>query len=156
MRSLFIFLLMGMLFTGTAQFDAYFENKSLRIDYQHAGNSTEDFYFLDEVKIEPFWGGSRTNLIDPFGYGEYQIKVFDQSSGQLIFSRGYSTLFMEWQTTAEAKKLQKSFSETVCLPLPKKPARIEFYTPATVPVISKKNTNTHSIPPIISSIRSNG
>ncbi|HOW24286.1 MAG TPA: M64 family metallopeptidase [Bacteroidales bacterium] len=128
MRSLFIFLLMGMLFKGTAQFDAYFENKSLRIDYQHAGNSTEDFYFLDEVKIEPFWGGSRTNLIDPFGYGEYQIKVFDQSSGQLIFSRGYSTLFMEWQTTAEAKKLQKSFSETVCLPLPKKPARIEFYT----------------------------
>lgn len=128
MRSLFIFLLMGMLLTGTAQFDAYFENKSLRIDYQHAGNNSDDFYFLDEVKIEPFWGGSRTNLIDPFAYGEYQIKVFDQSSGQLIFSRGYSTLFMEWQTTAEAGKLQKSFSETVCLPLPKKPALIGFYT----------------------------
>jgi hypothetical protein len=138
MRSLFILLFMGILFNGTAQFDAFFENKSLRIDYQHAGNSTEDFYFLDEVKTEPFWGGSRTNLIDPFGYGEYQVRVFDQSSGQLIYSRGYSTLFMEWQTTAEAKKLQKSFSETVCLPLPKNPARIEFHTRNHAGVFEKK------------------
>ncbi len=138
MRSLFTCLFMSLLFQGTAQFDVHFDNKTLRIDYQHAGNSTEDFYFLDEVKTEPYWGGSKTNLIDPFGYGEYQVKAFDLATGQLIFSRGYSTLFMEWQTTTEATKIQKSFAETVCMPCPKNPARIELYTRNRIGVSEKK------------------
>lgn len=138
MRSLFILLLLSVLLTGTAQFDAHFADKTLRIDYQHAGNSSEDFYFLDEVKIEPFWGGSKTNLIDSFEYGEYVVKAFDLSSGQLIYSRGYSTLFMEWQTTAEAKNVYKSFSETVLLPLPKKSTRIGFYTRNRSGIFEKK------------------
>ncbi len=131
-------LLFSILFTGTAQFETYFENKALRIDYQHAGTDSEDFYFLDEAKIEPFWGGSKTNLIDSFEYGQYLLKAFDPSSNQLIYSRGYSTLFMEWQTTAEAKTTSKSFSETVLLPLPKNPTRIEFYTRNRSGIFEKK------------------
>jgi hypothetical protein len=108
-------------------FDEFFENKTLRIDYFHTGNKTEDFYSIDELKEEPFWGGSKTNLIDNLKYGNYMIMVYDESSKELIFSRGYSTLFREWQTTDEATLTDKSFSETVTMPFPKKPVVVEFH-----------------------------
>ena len=50
-------------------FDQYFENKTLRIDYTHAGNATTDAYFIDELKSEPYWGGPHENLIDTMSYG---------------------------------------------------------------------------------------
>lgn len=111
-----------------AQFDNYFIKKSLRIDYYHAGTDTLEYYFLDEVKVEPHWGGSLVNLVDTFYYGKYFFKVFDELSDSLIYSKGYSSLFGEWQTTEEAKLIQRSFSESVILPLPKRPARIEFFS----------------------------
>ena len=109
-------------------FDDYFINKTLRIDYYHTGDSASDSYSIDELIEEPYYGGSRINLIDPFNYGVFRVKVFDEASNQLIFSHGYSTLFHEWQTTEEAKKTQKSFSETVIIPFPKNKIRVEFYS----------------------------
>ncbi len=138
MRTLFTLFLAGCLFTATAQFDKYFTNKTLRIDYQHSGTNTTDVYSLDEVMILPFWAGTKVNLIDPFDYGSYMIKASDIESGKLIYSHGYSTLFMEWQTTAEAKKIQKSFSETVLLPLPRNATLIGFYTRNRSGVFEKK------------------
>jgi hypothetical protein len=123
-----ILLLLIVSIGAQSQFSTYFEDKTLRIDYFHAGDNQNDAYYFDEARVEPAWSGSKVNLIDTFGYGSYMIKVYDLASGELIYSRGYSTLFMEWQTTAEAKKMQKGFSETVLLPFPKKPARIEFNT----------------------------
>ncbi len=66
--------------------------------------------------------------MDNFEYGKYKFMVFDEKSNKLIYSRGYSTLFNEWQTTEEAKQTIKSFSETVVFPYPKNPVRVEFYS----------------------------
>ncbi|MDP4292277.1 MAG: peptidase M64 N-terminal domain-containing protein, partial [Bacteroidota bacterium] len=109
-------------------FDRYFENRTLRIDCTHAGNATSDEYFIDELKAEPFWGGTHVNLIDTMAYGVYMVKVFDVATNTLIDSHGYCTLFDEWQATAEAKKTSRSFSETVVMPFPKKNVRVDFYT----------------------------
>jgi hypothetical protein len=106
----------------------YFENKTLRIDYFHTGDSLNDSYSIDELKEEPYWGGSRTSLVDTFNYGRYEVKVFDQEENKLIYSRTYSTLFDEWQTTDEARHTTKTFSETVTMPFPKEKIRIEFYS----------------------------
>jgi hypothetical protein len=114
--------------TTFAQFDEYFLDKTLRIDYYHAGNFETEAYYIDEVKSEPYWGGSKVNLIDTFEYGQYLFKVFDVESDKLIYSRGYSTLFFEWRTVPEAKETWKSFSESVILPYPKKDVRVEFYS----------------------------
>jgi len=124
-----LLLLLTLISLGCfAQFDQYFLDKTLRIDYFHAGDHESESYYLDEVLIEPYWGGSKVNLIDSFEYGKYFFKVFDAASEKLIYSRGYSTLFGEWQTVEEAKTTRKSFSETVVLPLPKNDARIELYS----------------------------
>ncbi|MBN1339438.1 MAG: peptidase M64 [Bacteroidales bacterium] len=105
-----------------AQFDRWFYPQTLRIDYIHAGNHDSESYYLSEVKTEPFWAGSEVNLADTFFYGHYYLKLFDRSTDSLIYSRGYSTLFMEWQTTEEAKTMSRAFHETVVMPLPKKEA----------------------------------
>lgn len=110
------------------KFDDYFLNKSLRINYFHFGDSLNDSYAIDELIEEPYWGGSKKNLFDPFNYGEYIVKVIDNENKKLIFSKSYTTLFSEWQTTEEAKHITKGFTETVVIPYPKNEVRIEFYS----------------------------
>ncbi|OGU72460.1 MAG: peptidase M64 [Ignavibacteria bacterium RBG_16_34_14] len=109
-------------------FDDYFLNKSLRIDYYHFGDWQNDFYAMDELIEEPYWGGSKKNLLDIFNYGDYIIKVFDKETDELIFSKTYTTLFSEWQTVDEAKTTTKGFNEVVVIPYPKKTVRVEFYS----------------------------
>lgn len=113
-------------------FDTWFHDKTLRIDYIHSGTDDTEFYALDELLKEPYWGGSKTNLIDTLKYGHYFFEVADDSTGEVIYSRGYSTLFREWQTTAEADSVTRAFSETVVMPYPKKPVRIIFYSRDTM------------------------
>jgi hypothetical protein len=117
-----------------AGFDNYFESKSLRIDYIHAGNDTAEFYAIDELKAEPLWGGSKVNLVDTFNYGNFKFVAYDKATGKIIFSKTYSSLFAEWRTTNEAKTATKSFSETIIMPFPKAIIKVEFYSR------NKKNT----------------
>ena len=125
--SIFISVLIANFISAQINFDDYFYDKTLRLDYYHTGNNESDSYSFDELKEEPFWGGSKVNLIDWFNYGKYIFRVIDTTSNQLIYSRTYSTLFGEWQTTEEAKQTVKSFSETIIFPYPKKTVIVEFY-----------------------------
>ncbi|MDR3609836.1 MAG: M64 family metallopeptidase [Ignavibacteriaceae bacterium] len=108
-------------------FDDYFTNKTLRFDYFHTGNKYNDFYSSDELKEEPYWGGSQKNLIDKFNIGAYKFVVLDDSTKKEIYTRTYSTLFHEWQTTEEAAATTRTFSETVVFPFPKHKVSIEFF-----------------------------
>ena len=128
MKSWLALLLTVVSINAFAQFDNYFIDKTLRMDYYHSGNHNEDFYSFDEIIEEPFWGGSKTNLIDTFEYGKYYLKVFSLKNDSLIYSRGYSTLFGEWQTTAESKEMWRTYSETVVFPYPKDSVRVELYS----------------------------
>jgi len=107
-------------------FDDYFVKKTLRLDYVQAGDANNSAIYFEQMKCEPFWGGTVKNLIDKFNYGEYRLCVSDLASGKMIYSRGYSTLFQEWQTSDEAKTLARSFYETVVFPYPKKPVKVEL------------------------------
>lgn len=112
---------------GFAQFDRYFEDKTMRMDYYHSGSKNTHFYTFDELIEEPYWGGSKVNLIDTFNYGNYYVKVMDLTTDSLLYSRGYNTLFGEWQTTDEATKINRTFSESVVFPFPKNPVKIVLY-----------------------------
>ncbi|MBU1008632.1 MAG: IgA Peptidase M64 [Bacteroidetes bacterium] len=123
-KALILFGLILGFAQAQAQFDKWFEPSTLRVDYVHAGNQQEAWFAFDEVLKEPFWGGSKTRLTDDFGYGNYRLEVFDLNSDSLIYSRGYSSLFGEWQTTLEAKAMSRSFNETVVMPFPKDRVRL--------------------------------
>ena len=81
-------------------FDRYFTDKVLRFDFLLAGNSQKTIVYPAGLKEEPFWEGSKKNLTDPFNYGNYKYEVFDESENTLIYSRGFCTLYQEWQSTA--------------------------------------------------------
>lgn len=107
-------------------FDDYFISKTLRLDYQHSGNADTAYVFFQKLKQEPFWGGSQTKLVDEINYGEYRVMVYDSATSTLIYSRGFATLFQEWRTTLEAQTTDKSFSEVVVMPYPKKTVLIKL------------------------------
>jgi len=88
-----------------------------------AGNSQKTLVYPVGMKEEPFFGGSHENLVDLFDYGNFKYEVFDAAENRLIYSRGFCTLFQEWQTTAEAKTMARIFYEVATMPFPKNKIR---------------------------------
>ena len=114
---LFLFAFLPMM--AFAQFDQYFTQASLRIDYVLTGNHDTTQFSLKELIREPYWSGSTTNLVDTLEFGNYIVKVYETGTDHLLFSKGYQNLYGEWQTTPEALRLTKSFEESVIVPFPK-------------------------------------
>ncbi len=100
-------------------FDHFFHGNCLRFDFILAGNHETMTVYPVQVRVEPFWAGSRVNLTDTSGYGTFRYHVTEVVSGRKLFSRGFCTLFQEWQTTAEAKVKEKTFYQALFFPLPK-------------------------------------
>jgi hypothetical protein len=118
-----------LLFRAKAQeYNRYFLDKTLRIDLNHTGSKTSETLALDRLSDEGPWPGSRFNLLDTLNLGEYQVRVFDAGSDALIYSRGYSTMFNEWQTTDEATpEFYRTFQETIRIPYPKQPVQVTVH-----------------------------
>ena len=86
-------------------FEKYFEKKTLRVDFALSGNAQTQSAAIQKLREEPVWGGPIKNLIDTFGYGGYYVNVYDKTGKELIYSRGFNTLFEEWRTTADRKSV---------------------------------------------------
>ena len=119
----FILTICTLTSSGQTFFEKYFTDKVLRFDFILAGNSQKTEVYPGGMKEEPFFGGSHENLVDPFDYGNFKYEVFDATGNTLIYSRGFSTLFQEWQTTAEARTMQRSFYEVATMPYPRNKVR---------------------------------
>jgi len=128
MRTIIIslFLLLPGLLNAQVNFDNYFEQKSMRFDFLLGGNSKEAIVYPKQIKQEPYWAGNKKELISSFNYGTYRYRVFDKKTDKLIFLKGFNTLFQEWQTTAEAKKTNKTFYQAAIFPFPKNEVRLEI------------------------------
>jgi hypothetical protein len=101
-------------------FNQYFHDQTLRIDYYHTGNAIEEYITPDRMYIQGTWAGNPNKLIQPYDLGMYSAKVYDQASKKLIFSTGYSTTFSEYQTTGQAKsRVSCTYHESVLIPFPK-------------------------------------
>ena len=122
-----IMILLGLKVNGQIEYDKYFTDNQLRIDYYLFGNSDTASYALDKLVKEPKWGGPRAQLIDNMNYGMYFVEVTLPDSDVVLYSHGYNLLFGEWQTTDEATKINKGFHESVVIPFPKEPVEVAFY-----------------------------
>jgi len=120
LKILLFILLIPILSQAQVDYKKYFHNKSMRFDFLLGGNKEDAKIYPEQIKKEPYWAGTKTKLVDPFNYGSYRFRVFDLKSDSLLFSKGFSTLFQEWQTTAEAKQIEKTFYQSVIFPFPKK------------------------------------
>lgn len=90
---------------------------TMRVDYYHTGNEKEERFSLDRVIVEPLpWPGNPAKPIDTSNLGKYFFEVADAESGRVWYSRGFASIYGEWETTAEAKTMYRTFSESLRFP----------------------------------------
>ncbi len=102
-----------------------FEPRTMRLDYLHTGNTETETFRRERVVVEPLpWPGNFQRPLDDSNLGSYYFEVRELGSGRTLYSRGYSSLFSEWQTTEEAKRKHKTFSESLRFPAPNTPVEV--------------------------------
>src|SRR5687767_8741149 len=105
-------------------FESRFTGATLRLDTFHSGDASAERVSLDAVRLEGDWQGSRTQFLHPTALGKYLFEAIDRATNQLLFSRGYASIFGEWETTGEAKRTWRTFHESVRFPEPRKPVQL--------------------------------
>jgi hypothetical protein len=99
--------------------------QTMRLDYYHTGDAKQEVFSVDRVGIEPWpWPGDLTKAIDDTNLGKYFFEVRDQKSKRVLFSRGFASIYGEWETTDEAKEIKRTFSESLRFPSPDGPVEI--------------------------------
>ena len=99
--------------------------QTIRLDYYHTGNAKEERFSVDRVVLEPLrWPGNPARPIDGTNRGKYFFEVADAASGAVLYSRGFSSIYGEWETTAEAKEVDRTFAESLRFPAPATAVRI--------------------------------
>ena len=120
----FILSLISIYPINQLPFDDYFRDETMRIDYHHMGNSKEEAISIDRIYSYGIWAGSLKNLVDEINFGKYCIKIYDLSSGALIYSKGFDSYFGEYQTSSDALNgIKKTYHETALVPYPKNKIR---------------------------------
>jgi hypothetical protein len=115
----------GVVVAVLASTNAFAASPTMRVDYYHTGNATEERFSADRVVVEPLpWPGNPRRAIDDTNRGKYFFEVHDAASGRVLYSRGFSSIYGEWETTAEAKAMNRTFSESLRFPAPAAPVRI--------------------------------
>lgn len=118
------------LLLATSCATAQAEQQTLRLDYYHTGNAGQEIFSLDRIVLEPLpWPGSPAHPHDSTLRGKYAFYVHARDEGQtLLYSRSFSSIYGEWETTGEARERRRTFHESLRFPAPSE----------TVDVIVKK------------------
>jgi hypothetical protein len=99
--------------------------QTMRVDYYHTGNATQEMFSVERVQIEPLpWPGNPRALIDETNLGKYLFEVREQKGDRLLYSRGFASVYGEWETTDEAKTTLRTFQESLRFPAPTSPVHI--------------------------------
>ena len=115
-------ILLALSLIAAAQADPYvatFTGRTLRFDYHHVGTATEERIAPAGFRLEGGWPGSRTRLVDDTNLGKYRFRVVDAASQRTIWSRGFASIYGEWETTGEAKTAWRAFEESQRFPEPR-------------------------------------
>lgn len=97
----------------------------MRVDYFHTGNASQEMFSLDRVAVEPLpWPGNPQKNIDETNLGKYFFEVRDRNTNRLVFSRGFASVYGEWETTDEARNMNRTFHESLRFPMPPAPVQV--------------------------------
>jgi hypothetical protein len=99
--------------------------RTMRLDYYHTGDAARELFGVDRVVLEPLpWAGNPARALDDTNLGKYFFEVRDQKTDRVLFSRGFSSIYGEWETTDEARAVNRTFQESLRFPAPDAPVRI--------------------------------
>lgn len=127
MKNLIFILIFLSSFSVFPSFEEYFYPKTLRIDFYHTGDASEEVISLDKFYLIEHWAGPLENLIDPTDLGKYRVEIYDPEKERMIFAYNFDSIFAEYQTTKKAiDGKKKTFSETILIPFPKMDFKLEI------------------------------
>jgi hypothetical protein len=98
--------------------------RTLRLDYVHSGSATEETFALDRLVLEGPWAGPLDRWVDETNLGKYLFEVRDRATNRLVYSRGFASIYGEWESTDEAKEVRRAFHESVRFPAPAGPVQV--------------------------------
>jgi len=99
--------------------------ETMRLDYYHSGNAAKEIFSVDRVVIEPLsWPGDLSQAIDTSNLGKYFFEVRDQKTKKVLYSRGFASIYGEWESTDEAKTANRTFQESLRFPAPTEPVEV--------------------------------
>ena len=91
--------------------------RTFRVDYFHTGNATEERFALDRLVLEPLpFPGRPDRPLDDTNLGKYLFEVRDLATQRLLYSRGFASIYGEWETTEEAKQGEPHLLRVAALP----------------------------------------
>lgn len=109
------------------EFELFFEKYSLQVGYYLVGNANDEKFVLDELKKTKHWAGKLALIEkDELNLGNFRFNIYDSASQKMLYTKGFCSLFEEWQTTDFAKKASKSFYHVNTFPFPKNTVRYEL------------------------------
>jgi hypothetical protein len=99
--------------------------RTMRLDFYHTGNSSGEVFSLDRAVVEPLpWPGNPRRAVDDSNLGKYFFEIRDAKTDRVLYSRGFASIYGEWETTDEAKTARRTFQESLRFPAPESPVKI--------------------------------
>src|SRR5205823_5503359 len=92
-------------------------------DYCNTVKATEKRFSVVRVVLElrP-WAGGRP--VDDTNLGKYFFEVIDRKTNRILYSRGFASIYGEWELTGEAKAVNRTFHESLRFPAPAAPVQV--------------------------------
>lgn len=98
---------------------------TMRLDYYHTGNASQELFSVDRIVIEPLpWPGNPNKNIDGTNLGKYFFEIIDRKMNRVVYSRGFASIYGEWETTDEARTSNRTFQESFRFPAPSAPSQV--------------------------------
>ena len=111
-----------VLCVATTQAASAANPRTMRVDFYHSGNHESEIFSLDRVVLEPLpFPGNLEQPIDRTLRGKYSFEVVDATSGDVAWSRSFSSIYGEWETTGEAREMNRTFHESLRFPAQERP-----------------------------------
>ncbi len=93
--------------------------QTMRLDYFHSGDHDEEHFSLDRLVLEPLpFSGNLAQPVDTTLRGKYAFEIHVPGADSVAWSRSFSSIYGEWETTGEAREIRRSFHESVRFPAP--------------------------------------
>lgn len=125
----FIFLALATMLSANAHvdFDKYFCDSTLRIDYifEGAAKSDDCNVSVKALHKSPSWAGRKVNLDQLPVEGNGQIVMCDAMSGDTIYMTSFSSLFQEWMVESDTVA-RRAYENTFLVPMPQRNAYIDI------------------------------
>jgi hypothetical protein len=102
---------------------------TMRVDYLHSGNNTTEMFSLDQVVIESLpWTGNMAQPLDKTSRGKYLFEIVNPESGDIAWSRSFSSIYGEWETTGESRRISSS-TRAMCSCIVSQPCLLNTLSP---------------------------